>query len=435
MTIRKELKMLPWILLCVCILAIAHAKGISMLVYASLVGFLTIFVVAKETEIIYLLLFFLPWSAIIKTAPTAISFCSISTLLVFFIFCFFKGHSRIGLNQLFAVGGITVISVISSVIHGYGIATSHIMFILMLLLYPILLSYLTDKVDFEIATFFFSIGIISATIVSLAFSDNQNINNFVRVLADDRFSVVRYCGFYADPNFYAAQIVAAIGCQLIVLLHKKTGTFANILLVMGLVVCGATSVSKSFLICLFVIVLIWLYCLMKKNPTKLVKTLFYGAIIIGAVLVSGLFSDIINQFITRLDASDNISSLTTGRAEIWKEYLLFFINNPAELFLGQGYTSVFNTVHKGSHNTIIQLIYQLGLVGSLLFMMWFRSTIKIKCLRKLEFSLWLLLGVSCFSMWLGLDMLFYDDFFLIIVLYTLGINYLFDQQNLMNCVT
>ena len=138
-------------------------------------------------------------------------------------------------------------------------------------------------------------------------------------------------------------------------------------------------------------------------------TLAFGC---GIALLSGVFTDTINQYLVRFSSVKGLSSLTTGRTELWEEYVLFFFNNPVDLLLGQGYTEVFNGVHKGSHNTIIQMIYQFGIVGLIPLVGWLSLFIKGFSLRLLFKPYSILIIFACFSMWLGLDMLYFDDFFL-----------------------
>ena len=173
---------------------------------------------------------------------------------------------------------------------------------------------------------------------------------------------------------------------------------------------------------MLVVILLWGGAVLYRFPSKLISMMIAITAVLLLAYTSGAFDDIIKQYSIRFGVSTDASSLTTGRTELWGEYLTFMANHPLELFWGQGYTNVFREVHGGSHNTILQAIYQFGFVGITMMVAWVSAFKTNKCrwnMPLLKFA-WI---VSCFSMWLGLDMLFFDDFFVTITLFALGCNW------------
>ena len=394
--------------------------GNIVLILAAIVFYLFTIVSAPNGYIIPLMLFYLPWSPILKISPDSISFVSIASILVFFKILFFKKEFSIKTNLIISFVGLLFVTLSSKMFHEYELSASYIMFFIMLVVFATINDLYSDEMNFEISVIFFSFGIILATVASLLCAENVNIQEYIVVFEYEYSGVTRHCGFYGDPNFYAAQIIPAIGTLLVIISRKKGKRLFSVMLIIALILCGLTSLSKSFLLCLVLIFAIWLLSLVVTKPSMFLVALFSLVTLLLIVLSTGMLSDVIEQYIIRFSGATDSSSLTTSRSDLWKEYINFLWDNPLETLFGQGFTSVFNGVHKGSHNTIIQLIYQFGLLGTVFLSLWFASFKKSQ--EKPKFFLVVLLLVSCFSMWMGLDMLFFDDFFLIIMLFFLGLN-------------
>lgn len=415
---------------CVLFVAFAHARGSMIISFLALLIYLSIIAFSQTKDLLQLMLFFLPWSAVLKPTPTMISFASIAMLISLGKLLLQKDlrFRRIHLEVFCLIVGITIVG---KIIHSYSFGTNYFMFLIMILFFPIYLEKYKDELCFENAVIFFSFGIISATVVSLILSNNTNMLEFIKVIDYEYIGVRRLCGFYPDPNFYSAQVVTALGGVLILVNKSRMNPIFNSFLVIALVACGLIAISKSFLICLGILTIIWLLCSMRehKGHKKIMMVLLILAISITALLQFGIFSDIINEYLIRFSSVDDASSLTTGRSELWKAYFQYFFDNPLELLIGKGFTSTLDGVPKGSHNTIIQCLYQLGILGTILIAISIFNTLTyIKKGTKISLGYVLLLLATCFSMWMGIDTLFWDDFFLIISFFIVGICYVGDHS-------
>lgn len=405
---------------CVAFLTLAQVSGSTLLIYMALVGYLATLLISNDEHVIPMFLFYLPWSPILKPSPTSIAFSSVGTILVFFVFIL--KSQKIRANTIFSAIAIVIITMIAKLVNNYDIATSLVMFVLMLVAIPFIVRTVGTRIKFDQCAIFFALGIILATIASAAFGSNHNMIEYVKVMSDDKAGVTRLCGFYGDPNFYSAQIVAAAGCLLALIARKKKGILIYSILVVALIFCGFTAVSKSFIICMLAVVALWLFALFKENKARFSKVGIALLVILAVVTVSGLVFEPVQQFVLRFGTASNANELSTGRFQLWEEYMTFLLDNPLDLLIGQGYTSVFKGVRKGSHNTPIQALYQLGALGIIILLMWIRSfSVKERKGTRSAFYVFFLV-VSCFSMWMGLDMLFFDDFFLVIALFFEGIN-------------
>ena len=422
--------MLPLAIICACLLVGAQALGVSSFIIIAILAFLALVIFSNDEHTIPLLLFFMPFSTIIKLSPESISFSSVAIALVFVIKLLKHYDKPMPTRLIISVCGLGVISLIANLLGGYGVSLGFLMFFGMLFAFPLMTFWAKDRLRLESCVLYYSLGILLATVLSFAFSENDNLLSYIVVMKDQQ--IVRHCGFYGDPNFYASQIVTATGLQLLIISKREKGTLINFLLALALTACGAVSVSKSYVLCLAAVVVAWLFCLPRSRVRRRILLSFAVLTAVAAILIAcGLFSGIIDQYIDRFSESKDLASLTTNRVNLWIDYLRFFLDNPMDLLIGQGYANVFaGNLTKASHNTLIQCVYQFGLLGSAVLLAWFFSTVRMLKGGRVKASCVIVLLLSCFSMWMGLDFLFFDDFFLTVVVFALGLRYLQNEPEL-----
>ena len=402
-------------------IAVAQASGSSFLILAALVVYLIVMLASSDETVFPMMLFFLPWSPILKISPSLFSVYSLATIEIFLKYL--VKHKKIQKKVLLPAIALGVLTLLSKLLHGYSLSASYFMFFGMLLTFPLLAFLVREKTDFEIAACFFACGIILATLLSMAYGTNPNMIQYIKVIEYSNLGVTRLCGFYGDPNFYAAQVATALGALLLVIFKGSKRKVINIILSVVLVFCGATSLSKSFLICLVVLLVLWIISMLPKTPAKAFSALLVICVLGGAVVLSGVADDLWGQYLARFGGASDISSLTTGRTDFWAEYLKYFWEHPLSFLFGQGYTSVLVATYGSSHNTILQAIYQFGVVGTVILLVWIiafenRSS---KGKGSVMSIFWLF---ACFFMWLGLDILFFDDFFAVLMLCSFGFDYM-----------
>ncbi len=412
-----------WILLLgvgnVCIISIAQMSGSFIVIMASMIVYLLTILLSNDETIFPLILFFLPWSPILKFSPSSISFYSISTILIFAKYLIKK--PAIQLKTLVIWGAIVIFTATAKILHGHGITINYLMFLGMLFAFPFLFAILKEKVDFEKCIECFSVGIILATIIPFVFHSNENIMQYVDIIEQTNIGITRRSGLYGDPNFYSAQVVTALGGVLLIIENKKKNIFFDWVLLIALVFGGGLSLSKSFLLCTALIVALWWLFILWNKPLRAMGLLGIACVAFFMALRLDAFKDIVRQYIIRFSSVTDTSSLTTERSELWVSYLQFLLNNPKGLFFGQGVTNVFVN-ERASHNTIIEIVYQLGICGVLILIAWFALFKNDERGRRSKF--WIVWVLGCFSMWLGLDLLFFDDFFVTVFLFAIGNRYL-----------
>lgn len=373
--------------------------------------------------VLAVLLFFLPWSPLMKINYDGISFFTVALLAVCVI-SFMRDWRIINTYQMIAAIFLVILTIAEKIYQGNPVQTDYLAFLIMLLFFPCVIER-KQRVSFQELTLFFAAGIISAALIARQVASLPNISRYIRV--DSYLSITRSAGFYGDPNFYSAHITACLAGVLI-LLSKETRRLhqmAWIIIAVVLVYCGLLSASKSFILVAICLALAWIPTMVGQKTaisSKLRLTLW---LICAAciVLSSTLFDSLLEVIRERFSYSANISQLTTGRTEIWKNYLKEFSQNVPLALFGNGYTSV-TLDGRASHNTIIQCIYQFGLIGTVLYTAWLVLVLK-RTHRKLgngrlHWQYAVLLGIGVVMPWMALDILFFDEAFLLIAYAAIG---------------
>lgn len=370
------------------------------------------------------LLFFLPFAPLLRLSPGSISAYTLALLLTGII-CVVKNRFRLKSYYAGIALTVLVVTLLSKILSGYMLKKNYLMFIAMLALYP-MLDFEKRRYDFAALCLFFSSGIIVAALTAQKFADYPNIARFIKV--DTYLNITRRCGYYGDPNFYTAHITAALVGSLVLLEREGSGRPRGIWAALGglLVYCGLLSGSKSFVIIAGAEISLWTADILvsRRSLSGKLGMLAGLGIFFAFAFASSALRSLIDMVVTRFSWAGDASGFTTGRTDIWKQYVSALCSSLKLALLGQGYTDVVVGTH-ASHNTPIQLIYQFGILGSGLLIAWFAGFYRdIVDLRRAPEAnrriIWLLLG-GAFSPWLAIDILFFDELFLISTYAFIGI--------------
>ena len=193
---------------------------------------------------------------------------------------------------------------------------------------------------------------------------------------------------------------------------------------MVLIYCGLLSASKSFVVVLACLFLVWVPVLLTGGHVKRGIAILAGVACAAAVmLLSAAVQDLLRMVMSRFSYAANVSDLTTHRSEIWRMYLHDLSYDPVLMLLGSGFTSVTLRM-KASHNTIIQGVFQFGLIGLPVLCTWLVMTLKRASGRSgCRKNAFLLMCVGVVLPWMALDILFFDEFFLLPVYAVIGAGY------------
>ena len=402
---------------------IRNSKALLAVCLLAFLGFVVLS--CGRNAVFAVLLYFLPWSPLLRLDNKSVSFFTIALLAVCLVYCL-KDHLSFNTYQSVLAFFLVLLTLAAKLWQGNPIRNNYLFFVCMLFLLPSVVEK-SNAVSFKEATLFFAAGVVMAALIAQQTAGLPNISKYINV--QSYLSITRRSGFYGDPNFYAAHITACLaGVQLLLSREeKRVHQLALLALMVLLIYCGLLSASKSFVFVTAGLFLVWVPILLEKGHRASKFRLLLGILCAGAVIVSSsAFEPLFEVIDERFSYAANISQLTTKRTDLWMDYLNEFAHNVSLTLLGHGYTSV--TLHGwASHNTIIQSVYQFGLLGAPLLFIWVALTLKrVRQGLKDSRSNWrytLLMLVGVVIPWIALDILFFDEFFLLPVYVVLGSHY------------
>ena len=399
------------------LLCIAQVRASNLLILACLGAFTLLMCWSSiQNRTLPLLLFFIPWAPLLRFSPSTFSFYTLNLVLICVIGVIKKWRH---FKRYHIVAGILLLftTLLAKLLDGSRLAMDYICFMMLVFLFPVV-AYETkeNRYDFTDVVVYFSAGVILASLCAQQLATYPNIAKYIRV--DSYSSILRRCGFYGDPNFFVAQVTAALSGCLILLLQKKKGRrwFIGGLSIL-LMYCGFLSGSKSFVLVVGAMLLIWMVQLMTlRGQSKMKITLIVFAIVAAVYIsTSVLFEGLINVIMLRLSSGTTLDDFTTGRIALWTNYIDELLNNIKVLLLGKGFTNV-KVNGRASHNTIIQTFFQFGVVGIPILLGWcycfFREHLQAYRSVRIEKLKLLILLCGLGVPWLAIDILFFDEFFL-----------------------
>lgn len=400
------------------LLCSAQVMGNTIMILGSLILYILLLAWSCWNDFSFpVFLFFLPWSPIMRLSPSSVSIYTIGLGLACLI-GLIKRRFFLRTYQVAAGVLIAFLSLVAKLLDGSGLAFDYIVFLMMIVLFPtVMQEHEKHKYDFSHSALFFSVGIVIAARCAMRFEGYANIRKFVRV--HSYLTIVRRCGFYSDPNFYVAQILAALSGNLFLILQerrKKQLVFLGFLSLL-LLYCGFLSGSKSFVIVFAIILLLWTVSIVKMRGRPGLKIALPVIFLCIAVYIasSAMFSSLIDVILTRFSFANDVDSFTTGRTELWKSYLYEMLSNVKTILLGKGFTNI-KINGRASHNTIIQAFYQFGILGVPVLIYWLVCFYKEHHIdyteSRFDTKLWMV-AIGTFLPWLAIDAIFFDEFFLL----------------------
>lgn len=427
-------------LLDVALLSVGHAYGNRALIGLSIAAFMALVILSEKSYFLPLMIFYLPWSSVLRLDPGESSFHTL-VLPVFFFFILFKWLKKnpdIRKSYFLLAFILLSFTLVVKLFNGLPLHKPYLFFMIMLFFVPIYLSEYVQNIRFDQCVVFLTAGNISACIASNLLMNNPNILKFIDINDEMRVGL-RLSSFYGDPNYFSAQILVALAGLLIILFKTKDKrtVLALVLSMAALIYFALLAVSKMFILCLIIILVLWTYNLLieKRSLSYKVGILSTLVIISVVIILENLFMEQINYYIYRFGYVSDPISLTTGRIVLWQVYMEYLFSYIDKLIFGIGLSEdqlriLLNT--NNAHMTLIEIIYQLGLAGGTLLFLWWKSVYnEFVTKTQINYSGWvnlLVMATAVFLPWLALDMLYFREFFYFILLLFLLKNYLSDRN-------
>lgn len=209
----------------------------------------------------------------------------------------------------------------------------------------------------------FIAGIVLSSFVGLfrAFS----VCRMTEVFLDDRVNLgnseglIRYAGLAYDCNFYAVLVLIGIILILFPLGKGTVSKFAEYFCFIILSVFGTLTFSKSFILSMIGLLLIWCFRSGIKKVYQIIFTMC--ALLVAYIVMSDSFNEIVREILIRFALGVDINMLTTGRIQIWGYYWTRYVSSLKSILLGNGFSD--HGYWKATHNLFLEILFDYGVVG------------------------------------------------------------------------
>ena len=335
--------------------------------FFSLCGFLLVsYLIIRENEnCVSILMFVMPMAAILKLSPGSTSLFTYIELL-YVVTSIFKRNFRISHFDVGIICFIFYEVIMQTIMTGSINITTTLKMAAHLLIFSSVVSNVDSNKENAFLSYVY--GVVASSLMALFDGAIFRISEYVitKEIRIDGAMIGRFAGLYGDPNYYAVNVIIALCLIIILVSHGKMNkAFAVGLSILLAVFSGMTGSKSALLMLVFPLLL---FVLIQLHNGKYVSAMI--SIVIGIILVfltiSGSF-EVFNNIIYRLSNTTDVQSLTTGRSEYWKDYFSYFKADMVRLLFGNSINNI--TLHgHAAHNTYIDILYQLGIVGGIWFL-------------------------------------------------------------------
>ena len=288
-------------------------------------------------------------------------------ILATLIYNLVKEHKTLNKPLLIMLG--VMLAYLLLPLHAYTTMLFVKIFVIVML-FLVLEFFMLNKEDMDIKLLFwtFALGIIVSSVYGLFYSVSPYLKSCYTIHMYDTFP--RFSGLIEHPNSFAMICMICVAMLAYLLLTYDSKIFTAILL--GLVtIIPIFTLSKAYLLIVTLCYgLMWLM-FTKKHPKQ--GFILLGIGMVGLIVFYAIFHSIINAILGRFissfidkNAGFNLDQITTGRTELWVQYMSQWISSPYNIFFGFGLNAV-RPFRESVHNVFLSALYEMGIVGFILF--------------------------------------------------------------------
>lgn len=273
-----------------------------------------------------------------------------------------------------------------------------------------------ENIDAQPVVFSYASGLCLSSILAFFKEQLPIVNAFVKEetirLEGGEELISRFSGLHGNPNYYTIDIIVVIAAIIVLIYNQKKIKLPHVAFIIALSIFGLFSLSKSFLLVWIIVLLCWFLLSLKQGIGRVAQLMF--VVILGAVAVYYFAYDSVSAYLARLigDAGSSIGDITTGRSDIWVEYINVIFDDVKILFFGNGLNTIIASVGKGTHNTYLESIFYLGIIGTIILLVLIRMSVGKISLKR---AIWLPVLVLAIRM-LAIGILTYDNIWLYLLL-------------------
>ena len=235
-----------------------------------------------------------------------------------------------------------------------------------LLIIYLMISFL-DEQTIVLNLELFVLGVSVSSVYALIFRSSPAIVKIIgkEVPAYFGSDLTRFHGLFRDPNYYMSLVIMSIVLLTLLNLKKYISKRLFVLGITFMLLFGALTYSKTFLVLLCLYWLLCLFYLIRDKHYILAVTFTVSTVLLALLLSKTLFA----TTLYRITNASSVNELTTGRLAILDEYLREISSSPGIMLWGKGLSA--HLLKKGTHNLFLEIQYYLGLFGLILFLLYF----------------------------------------------------------------
>ena len=268
----------------------------------------------------------------------------------------------------------------------------------------------------------FCLGLLFASVYAYAFRNTDQLRSIQGEAVEAVYGtgIFRFRGTLSDPNYYMTMLITGL-TVLVKLLDCGWIKFPVFLGLAGIfALLGVMTYSKTFFLMLVLFALIYVIWQFYS------KRYIYGGALVALGLLAALwallsdrspFAVVLSRF-----GSGSLNEITTGRMEVYIDYLRESASSFGSLMFGKGLGAA--GLYKAPHNLYVELIYYIGIVGLLLYVGFFAAMVvvlkkKDKRIREQHFisrySSVIMLAALFFTLHGMRQIVFYGDAFVMLM--------------------
>lgn len=222
---------------------------------------------------------------------------------------------------------------------------------------------------------------------------------------DNRMTLTVF-GVEQDPNYlgYLFLVPMAVFVQRVLLSKAMYQKVLFALLAVLLLFCVLMTGSRGAFLGLVAVVATSVITKFRKLSSRI---LFCVVMAVCAVVVYGFVVSLLPEAIAkRFSVQLVLDTGGTGRVDIWLDTLSVMKKAPYRLLMGFGTSSSWHLVGNATHNFILQLLLEVGIIGTYLFLKFFWIWCK-RLSKKDAMCLSILVGCMTMAMTLSVNTIYY----------------------------
>lgn len=232
------------------------------------------------------------------------------------------------------------------------------------LLQVCVLAFLIRKtVNIRDALTYLLAGIVSSVLIAYIFCVEGARHDFITGDYNYRFGA-----FFNNENTLAVFSTCCASCFIALILTERADAKTNWFYPLIATAFGLWAMSKAFLLISVALYLTWIIIGFFKAKSKSRHAIMTGALIAVVAIFCVIYREKVGLMLARFyggKISDFWATLTTGRVEIWKEYIESWLSSPRTILFGNGFTAPKIPSGKYEHSVYIAFLNQYGVIGTI----------------------------------------------------------------------